>query len=85
MSYTYDQRKRPQAAMEAPARQTSASGPSMAALMTGQAAPTAAQKGRSFDLDEAMKAKMENAFGDLSAVRFYESKAVGEAGAEAIA
>ena len=32
-----------------------------------------------------MKAKMEHAFGDLSAVRFYESPTVGQAGAEAMA
>ena len=53
--------------------------------MTGAARPTAAQKGRSFDLDAAMKAKMENAFGDLSAVKLYRSQAVADAGAEAIA
>ena len=53
--------------------------------MSGQATPTAAQKGQPFDLDAAMKAKMENAFGDLSAVKFYKSQAVGDAGAEAIA
>jgi hypothetical protein len=57
----------------------------MEALMNGTARPTAAQKGQSFDLDAAMKAKMENAFGDLSAVKFYKSQAVGDAGAEAIA
>ena len=49
--------------------------------MTGAARPTAAQKGRSIDLDAAIKAKMEHAFGDLSAVKFYESQAVGDAGA----
>ena len=53
--------------------------------MTGAARPTAAQKGRPIDLDAAMKAKMEHAFGDLSAVKLYESPAVGEAGAEAVA
>ena len=53
--------------------------------MTGAARPSAAQKGRSIDLDAAMRAKMEHAFGDLSAVKLYESPAVGQAGAEAIA
>ena len=53
--------------------------------MNGTARPTAAQKGYAFDLDAAMKAKMENAFGDLSAVKFYKSQAVADAGAEAIA
>ena len=84
MSYTYDQRKRPQA-QNAAAERTTAPGPDLNALMTGAARPSAAQKGRSIDLDAAMKAKMENAFGDLSAVKLYESSAVGEAGAEAIA
>ena len=85
MSYTYDQRKRPQGQQTREPERTAAPGPGMEALMSGRAAPSAAQKGRSFDLDAAMKAKMENAFGDLSAVKFYESAAVGEAGAEAIA
>jgi|GEM_PF-6803878 len=53
--------------------------------MSGAAKPTAAQKGRSIDLDGAIRAKMEHAFGDLSAVKLYESQAVGDAGAEAIA
>ena len=85
MSYTYDQRKRPQGQQTREPERTAAPGPGMEALMSGRAAPSAAQKGRSFDLSAAMKAKMENAFGDLSAVKFYESAAVGEAGAEAIA
>ena len=85
MSYTYAQRKRPQGQQTAEPEQTAAPGPGMDALMAGMARPSAAQKGRPFDLDAAMKAKMENAFGDLSAVRLYESRAVGEAGAEAIA
>ena len=83
MSYSYDQRKRPtrqnQTAPE------SAPGPDFRALMTGKARPTAAQKGRSIDLDAAIKAKMEKAFGDLSAVKLYESPTVGAAGAEAMA
>ena len=85
MSYRYDQRRRPQRQNSKESERTAAPGPGMEALMSGRAAPSAAQKGRSFDLDAAMKAKMENAFGDLSAVKFYESRAVGEAGAEAIA
>ena len=85
MSYTYDQRKRPQRPDQAGPRQTAAPGPGMESLMAGTARPTAAQKGQPFDLDAAIKAKMENAFGDLSAVKFYRSQAVGDAGAEAIA
>ena len=71
MSYTYDQRKRPQGQQSRELERTTAPGPGMEALMSGRAAPSAAQKGQSFDLDAAMKAKMENAFGDLSAVRNY--------------
>ena len=86
MSYTYEQRKRPQGQQNSPLpEQTSAPGPAMAALMNGAATPTAAQKGRPIDLDGAMKAKMEHAFGDLSNLKLYESRAVGEAGAQAIA
>ncbi len=50
---------------------TASNAPDFSALMNGTARPTAAQKGQSFDLDAAMKAKMENAFGELSAVRDY--------------
>ena len=85
MSYIYKQRKRPQGPQDTEPERTAAPGPDYDALMSGRARPTAAQKGRSFDLDAAMKAKMENAFGDLSAVKFYESRAVADAGAEAIA
>ena len=85
MSHIYDQRKRPQKQSKAEPERTAAPGPDLSALMTGAALPSAAQKGRSIDLDAAIKAKMEHAFGDLSAVKFYESPAVGQAGAEAIA
>ncbi len=41
--------------------------------------------GRRVDLPDAMRAKMEDAFGaDLSAVKLYESEAVADAGAEAV-
>ena len=71
MSYVYDQRKRPQGQQNTEPERTAAPGPGMDALMNGTARPTAARKGQPFDLDAAMKAKMENAFGDLSAVRNY--------------
>ena len=84
MSYTYAEKKRTEGAPKrdaAPAR-----GPSPEALRSGTAAPTAEQKGHRVDLPEAMREKMESAFGaDLSAVKLYESEAVGEAGAEAVA
>ncbi len=60
-------------------------GPSMAALRSGAAMPTPGQKGQQVSLPDAMRAKTENAFGaDLSAVKLYESKAVADAGAQAI-
>ena len=85
MAYIYDRRKRSQGQQNTDPEPAAAPGPSMDALMNGTARPTAAQKGRSIDLDGAIKAKMEHAFGDLSAVKLYESRAVGEAGAEAVA
>ena len=66
MSYTYDRRKRSQWPENTASELTSPPGTSMDALMSGEERPTSAQKRRSFDLDAAMKAKMENAFGDLS-------------------
>ena len=85
MAFTYEQRRRPQGQEEPVPEQTTAPGPDFNALMTGSARPSTAQKGRRIDLDGAMKAKMAHAFGDLSAVKFYESAAVGQAGAEAVA
>ena len=85
MSYIYDQRKRLQGQQNTAPEPASAPGPDLNVLMTGAARPSAAQKGRPIDLDAAMKARMEHAFGDLSAVKLYESPTVGQAGAEAIA
>ena len=85
MSYTYAQRKRPREITESAAERAAAPGPDLNALAAGTAKPSAAQTGRPIDLDAAIKAKMENAFGDLSAVKLYESPTVGAAGAEAMA
>ena len=85
MSYSFDQRKRSKGPQNQTPEPAAAPGPSMDSLMNGIARPSAAQKGRPIDLDAAMKAKMEHAFGDLSAVKLYESPTVGQAGAEAIA
>ena len=44
------------------------------------------QSGRRVDLPAAIQSKMENAFGaDLSGVKLYESQAVADAGADALA
>ena len=57
----------------------------MAALRAGAVMPTPNQMGRRVDLPDAMRAKMESAFGaDLSAVKLYESEAVADAGANAV-
>ena len=84
MSYLYDSRKR------ADGKDTksgiSPNGPSLDALRTGAAAPTQEQMGHRVDLPDTMREKMENAFGaDLSKVKLYESQAVGDAGANAVA
>ena len=63
MSHIYDQRKRPQGPQNSEPEPAAPSIPNYQALLNGTARPTAAQKGRSFDLDAVMKAKMENAFG----------------------
>ena len=83
MSYTYANRKQTDNA--APKQDTAPAQLSIDALRTGAAKPTAEQMGRRVDPPDAMRAKMEEAFGaDLSAVKLYESEAVGNAGAEAI-
>ena len=83
MSFTYAERKPER---ETPARRAeTAEWPSAAPLRASAPPPDPGQLGRRVDLPEAMRAKMENAFGaDLSAVRLYESEAVGEAGANAV-
>ena len=65
-------------------REAPPAGPSLDALRSGAANPTSQQMGHRVDLPDAMRSKMENAFGaDLSAVKLYESPTVAEAGAKA--
>ena len=72
-------------ALPRPEANIAAPQPSLDALRTGAVQPTAEQMGRRVDLPDAMRVKMEDAFGaDLSAVKLYESEAVAEAGANAI-
>ena len=85
MSYSYEQRKRSGKPQTSPPEQASVPRPDLDALKAGAANPAAAQKGTPFDLDAAMKAKMERAFGDLSSLKLYRSQAVADAGAEAVA
>ena len=60
--------------------------PALDALRTGAVQPTSELLGRPVDLPGAIRAKMEASFGaDLSAVKLYESQAVADAGAEAVA
>ncbi len=80
MSYTYADRRRSNAAV--PQKDTV---PTQPARHPGSVQPTQEQMGRRVDLPDAMREKMESAFGaDLSAVKLYESEAVADAGAEAV-
>ncbi len=84
MSYTYADKKR--AGKPASEQKTAPAQPSIDALRTGAAKPTSEQMGHRVDLPDAMRSKMENAFGaDLSGVKLYESQAVANAGANAVA
>ena len=84
MAYEYSQRSRRRA--DAPRERDLLTQAGPEALRSGAVQPTAEQMGHRVDLPEAMRAKMENAFGaDLGAVRLYESQAVADAGAEAVA
>ena len=77
MSYTYAKREQPpQAAKAEKAPQAQESAQTVAA-----ASGAAAADAHRVDLPEAMRAKMENAFG---AVKLYESQAVADAGAQAV-
>ena len=81
MSYVYANRKR----TDAKKQETEAKLPSLSALYAGAAFKADEQLGHRVDLPDAIREKMENAFGaDLSAVRLYESQAVKDAGANAV-
>ena len=83
MSYTYADRKRSKDA--SPEKEAAQAQPSMDALRSGASLPTQEQMGHRVDLPDAMRVKMENAFGaDLGAVKLYESQAVADAGAKAV-
>ncbi len=83
MGFTYARRKAERAVSQR--RAEPSAGSSAVSLRSGAAPSGAGQLGRRVDLPEAMRAKMESAFGaDLSAVKLYESEAVGEAGADAV-
>ena len=83
MDHKYASRKRTNSA--SPDKKTMPQGPSFDALRSGAAQPTAEQMGHRVDLPDAMRAKMEDAFGaDLSAVKLYESQSVADAGAKAM-
>ena len=83
MDYTYADKKR----AETPAqhREAETAQPTLDALRAGAAQPTSEQMGHRVVLPDAMRAKMEDAFGaDLSAVKLYESQTVADAGAKAV-
>ncbi len=84
MSYSYETKKKTAPGREADG-ESSAVGPSLDALRSGAAKATSEQMGRRVDLPDAMRSKMESAFGaDLSAVKLYESQTVADAGANAV-
>ena len=85
MSYQYATRKRTETA--APQTEKAApAAPSMDALRAGAAAPTQQMLGHKVDLPDAICQKMEDSFqADLSSVQLYESQAVADAGAKAMA
>ncbi len=83
MDHSYAEKKR----ADVPASHAEARTPQPAldALRSGAVQPTREQMGHRVDLPDAMREKMESAFGaDLSAVKLYESEAVADAGANAI-
>ena len=88
MSHTYAERKEADGAprQTAAAKERPLSDQHLDALRRGAEGPTAADMGHRIELSEAMRAKMESAFGtDLSAVKLYRSQAVADAGAQAVA
>ena len=82
MSYTYTTRKKTD---RTAGTAEAAHDPSLDALRSGAVKPTQEQMGHRVDLPDAMRSKMEDAFGaDLSAVKVYESQTVEDVGANAI-
>ena len=67
MSYTYDQRKRPQGQTNAPPARTATAGPVSAPLRADTAGA-----GDPSALETAMQERMSRTFGDLSAVKNYQ-------------
>ena len=67
MSYTYDQRKRPQGQTNAPPARTAGTGPVSVSLRAD-----ASGTGNAEALASAMRERMTRTFGDLSAVRDYQ-------------
>ena len=68
MSYTYDKRR--QGADASKKQKTPSPQPSLDALRSGSAKPTSEQMGHRVDLPDAMREKMESAFGaDLSTLK----------------
>ncbi len=83
MSHTYAEKKR--ADVSASHTEAKAPQPSVDTTRFSAAQTAQAQMGHRVDLPDAMREKMENAFGaDLSAVKLYESEAVADAGAKAV-
>lgn len=85
MAMTYASRRKADDRHDAAPAKTTAPGPSLDALKGG-AMPSQEQMGHRVDLPGAIREKMEASFGmDFSGVQLYESQAVEEAGAKAMA
>ncbi len=83
MSKIYENRKKAAPAVQR--HETAPAEPSLDALRSGASSPSAEQMGHRVDLPDAMREKMETAFGaDLSSVRLYQSEAVRDAGVKAV-
>ena len=86
MNYLYAGKKRADGSPKANAESTVPADFSPNVLRSAIVRPTQEMLGRPVDLPGAIRAKMETSFGaDLSAVRLYESQAVADAGAQAVA
>ncbi len=84
MTYSYEQRKSAQR-QEAPKQRSELNPVQGSPTAFGADLSSSGASGHPVDLPGAIREKFENAFGaDLSAVRFYRSQAVADAGAQAV-
>ena len=86
MAQMYTQRRRAAAESVGAERMPESAGGLPPEVLAGRAAPGPELMGSRADLPEAVRSKMESSFGaDFSGVQLYESQAVADAGAQAVA